>query len=242
VRVINNPVAEEHEDNQRFLRDIETWIGVKVETAINKDFPTCSAADVWMKRKYMSGIAGAPCTSELKKNARRQWESENKADWHVLGFTLDEQARAERFGKTERSNLLPILIHERITKADCFRMLFAANIEIPEIYKLGYPNANCIGCCKATSPTYWNHVRRVHPEIFDQRAKQSREIGARLVRYKGERIFLDELPSEATGAPMKGMDFECGSFCEERKFIGIDIRESQVELSGRRVAQVKEST
>ena len=27
VRVINNPVKEEHEDNQRFLRDVEKWLG-----------------------------------------------------------------------------------------------------------------------------------------------------------------------------------------------------------------------
>jgi hypothetical protein len=216
VRVINNPVAEEHEDNQRFLRDVEQWIGVEVETAVNKNFPSCSAVEVWAKQKYMSGIAGAPCTYELKKQARQQWEAKNKADWCVLGFTFDEQARAERFAKTERSNLLPILVSERITKADCFRILFAADIEIPMIYKLGYPNANCIGCCKATSPTYWNHVRSVHPEIFEQRATQSREIGARLVRVNGERMFLDELPEDATGNAMDGLNFECGSFCEER--------------------------
>ena len=28
VRVVNNPVAEEHPDNKRFLKDIEKWLGV----------------------------------------------------------------------------------------------------------------------------------------------------------------------------------------------------------------------
>jgi hypothetical protein len=87
---------------------------------------------------------------------------------------------------------------------------------LPEIYKLGYPNANCIGCVKATSPTYWNHVRKMHQDVFKQRATQSREIGAKLVRYKGKRIFLDELDPRARGKSMKNMDFECGLFCEER--------------------------
>lgn len=218
VRVINNPVAEEHEDNQRFLLDVQRWIGVEVETAVNENFPSCSAVDVWAKRKYMSGVAGAPCTLELKKQARLQWEFRNKVDWHVLGFTLDEQARAARFKQRERRNLIAVLVNEVITKADCFRILFAADIEPPAIYKMGYPNANCIGCCKATSATYWNHVRTVHPAIFDQRAEQSRTIGARLVRLDGERIFLDELPPGATGDPMATLDFECGSFCEDRLF------------------------
>lgn len=216
VRVINNPVAEEHEDNQRFLRDVQAWIGIKVETAVSKEFPSCSAVDVWAKRKYMSGITGAPCTYELKKRARQQWEATHKAEWCVLGFTFDEQSRADRFIKTERSNLIPILVDERISKSDCFRILFAADIEIPIIYKLGYPNANCIGCCKATSATYWNHVRNTHPDIFAQRAVQSREIGARLVRLNGERVFLDELPEDAIGDSMAAMGVECGSFCEER--------------------------
>lgn len=216
IRVVNNPVAEEHEDNKRFLKDVEQWIGQSIETAVNDKYPSCSAVDVWSRRKYMSGVAGAPCTLELKKEARKQWEQKNKVDWHVLGFTFDEQGRAERFKKGERKNLLAVLVDEQLTKGDCFGELIKAGIDVPEIYKLGYPNANCIGCVKATSPTYWNHVRKIHPEVFEARALQSRGIGARLVRVKGERIYLDELGPDARGQAMKSMDFECGNFCEER--------------------------
>jgi len=53
--------------------------------------------------------------------------------------------------------------------------------------------------------------------VFQQRAEQSRRIGAKLVRYKGKRLFLDELPEGAKGNPMKNMDIECGLFCEEWK-------------------------
>jgi hypothetical protein len=223
VRVVNNPVAEEHPDNHRFLKDVEKWLGVQIETAINPKFPSCSAVEVWAQRKFMGGIAGAPCTLELKKAARQEWENVNPVDWTVLGFTLDEQDRSDRFQMTERKSLLPVLIDERITKKDCFRILFAAGVEIPEIYKLGYPNANCIGCIKATSPTYWNHVRRIHPEVFEQRAQLSRKIGAKLVRVESERIFLDQLNPLATGAAMDGMSFECGSFCEERTLFSEEL-------------------
>ena len=34
VRVINNPVKEEDDDNQRFLLDVEKWLGIKIEKAI----------------------------------------------------------------------------------------------------------------------------------------------------------------------------------------------------------------
>jgi hypothetical protein len=111
---------------------------------------------------------------------------------------------------------LPILIDNKITKQNCFDILLSAGIQLPRIYALGYPNANCIGCVKATSPTYWNHVREKHPAIFEQRAKQSRQIGAKLVRVDNQRIFLDELDPSHMGRPMKNYDFECGIFCEER--------------------------
>jgi hypothetical protein len=216
VFVVNNPVLEEHHDNQRFLHDIENWIGVKIEKAINPKYPTTSIVDVFNKRKYMSGVKGAPCTLELKKNARVYWESMNNPDWHVLGFTFDEIKRHKSFTLSERQNVLPVLIDLKLTKQDCFKIINEAGIEIPKIYKIGFPNANCIGCVKASSPTYWNLVRNKFPSEFNVRAKQSREIGARLVRYKGKRIFLDELPLDAKGRDIKNMSIECGIFCEEK--------------------------
>lgn len=216
VRVINNPIAEEDDDNRRFLKDVEAWLGVTVEIAINPKYPSTSAVDVWDKRKYMAGPTGAPCTLELKKEARYHWEKTNHADWHVLGFTAEEKRRYDRFVMSERDNVLPVLIDLGITKAECFTIISNAGISLPNVYHMGYPNGNCIGCVKASSPTYWNHVRKMNPDVFDHRAKQSRRIGARLARHKGKRVFLDELPADAKGRSMKTMQVECGIFCEEQ--------------------------
>ena len=113
--------------------------------------------------------------------------------------------------------MLPVLIEAGITKAECFRIIQAAGIKLPRIYELGYPNANCIGCVKVTAPQYWNHVRKIHPEVFEARAKQSREIGCKLVEVGKVRIMLDELdPNETRGRALKTMDTDCGLFCEEK--------------------------
>ena len=216
VRVLNNPVQEEDADNRRFLADVETWLGVAVETVVNPVWPDASANTVWAARKGMSFPHGAPCTVELKKRARQVWEQTNPVDWHVLGFTADEKTRHDRFVLTERENVLPVLIDAGITKQQCFSILKAEGIALPRVYAMGYPNANCIGCVKATSPTYWNHVRRQHPAVFEERARLSRQLGAKLARHAGKRVFLDELPADALGRPMKNMDFECGIFCEEK--------------------------
>lgn len=216
VRIVNNPVVEEDPDNFRFLQDVSAWLGCEIEQAVNEEYPDASAVTVWNARKFMSAPHGAPCTQELKKRARQQWEERSPVDWHVLGFTADEEHRLRMFRLTERPNTLGVLVDQGITKADCFVRLQRAGIARPGIYERGYPNANCIGCVKATSPTYWNLVRRVDPHVFKSRAEQSRRIGAKLVRYKGERIYLDELPPDAKGRPLKNFDVECGIFCEEK--------------------------
>ncbi len=212
IIIVNNPIANEHPDNIRFLKDVEKWIGQEIVFATNPDFPSCDITDVFEKRKYISGIHGAPCTMLLKKEARYQFEKNNNIDWHVLGFTVDEWKRAKTFKRTERDNIIPILVTELLTKDDCFEILLDAGIKLPEIYSLGFPNANCIGCVKSQSPTYWNLVRDKFPDIFEQRAEQSRRLGVRLVKLKGKRIFLDELKATDKGGKIKS--WECGIFCD----------------------------
>jgi hypothetical protein len=214
ILVVNTDIKEEHKDNQRFKNDIEKWIGQKIIHAGNRLFPSNSIVDVFNKRKYMSGVKGAPCTGILKKEARYQFELENKIDWHVLGFTVEEKARHERFTKYERGNVIGVLIDENLTKNDCFQIIQDAGIKRPFIYELGFPNANCIGCVKSSSPTYWNLVRDKFPEVFEERAEQSKRIGCKLVKVKGKRIFLDELPTDAKGGKIKTWD--CGIFCDTK--------------------------
>lgn len=216
VRAVNNPVAEEDEDNLRFAKDVADWVGIEIEYVFHPKYPLGSAVDVWDRRKAMSFPKGAPCTSLLKIQARQHWENDNKVDWHVLGFTKDEQARHNKFVLTERENVLPILIDANMSKDDCGEMIRAAGLKLPRVYAEGYPNANCIGCVKATSPTYWNLVRETRPEVFAARAEQSRRLGSKLVRVNNKRIFLDELDPKAKGRSLKTMP-DCGLFCEEYK-------------------------
>lgn len=212
IMIVNNPVINEHPDNERFLKEVEAWLGVEIIKAINPNYPSCDIRDVFEKMKYISGTKGAPCTTKLKKEARYHFEKNNQIDWHVLGFTIDEWERQKKFNKFERGNTIPVLITELITKEDCFKILQNAGIKLPEIYSLGYPNANCIGCVKSQSPTYWNLVRNTFPDVFNERAEQSRRIGAKLVKRKGKRIFLDELLPTDKGGKIKS--WECGIFCD----------------------------
>ena len=66
VLIVNNPIKEEDVDNVRFKRDMEKWINQPIIEAVNPEFPEASICEVFARKKYMSGVKGAPCTLMLK--------------------------------------------------------------------------------------------------------------------------------------------------------------------------------
>lgn len=168
--------------------------------------------EVSAKTRWMAGVKGARCTTELKKIPRRDFQKSE--DVHIFGFTSDERGRIDRF---ENNNPEIFVAHPlkdcQLTKDDCYLILEQSGIELPAMYGLGFKNNNCIGCYKATSAQYWNRVRFHFPEVFARRAKDSRELGVRLTRYKGDRIFLDQLPPEYLFDQPDEEDISCGPEC-----------------------------
>lgn len=182
-------------DNERFLHDCEAWFGQNVR--ILKSQKYTSTWDVWEKRRYINGIAGAPCTGELK--VAPQIKEQRLDDIHIFGYTADapDIRRAEFFRENWPDMKIETpLIDRGLSKAACLSIIKKAGIAPPRIYALGFPNANCLPCCKAQSPAYWALVRQHFPEQFTRMAKLSRELGAKLARLHGERVYIDEVPDD----------------------------------------------
>jgi hypothetical protein len=218
----------EHPDNERFLQDVERWIGKPITQLRSNKY--ASIDDVFAATRYMSGSKGARCTTELKKLPRVAFQRET--DTHIFGYTADEQRRADDFEKRNPELAVEwILIDEGISKEDCLKRLTSAGIALPKMYSLGFDHNNCMGCVKSASPGYWNRTRKLFPDVFARRAAQSRALGVRLVRVPidvgesiedalavtragkitGYRVFLDTLP-EDTYAPDD--DIDCGPVCQ----------------------------
>jgi hypothetical protein len=214
-----NPLAiycdlskNENADNVRFRAEVEQWTGIKVTVIKSKLYDTVE--EVFEARQYMSGPAGAPCTVEMKKVPR--FDFQRADDTHIFGMTTDEASRIRKFESNNCDmNLAWPLVNSRMSKADCLEMLMDAGIILPTMYRLGYSNNNCEGCVKASSARYWNLVRKTSPEVFRRRCEQSRRLGCKLVRWKGERIYLDELPEEADDQITE--QISCGPDCGESR-------------------------
>lgn len=187
--------GSEDYDNKRFMADCETWFENKITILKSNKFD--STWDVFEKIKYLSGINGAPCTGELKVKPRLEFQK--PGDIHVFGYTSDSRdvSRADALRENWPDLLIETPLIERgITKAGCLAMLRTMGIKEPRTYALGFPNGNCIPCVKATSAAYWALVRMHFPVEFWRMAKISRELGVRLARLNGERIFIDEIPAD----------------------------------------------
>ena len=201
-------VIEEHPDNKRFLADCEKWFGQKIQILRN-DFYDGSIYKVFEKN-YIRTPKGAPCTRALKKQVRQRFEQQN--DRQVFGYTAEEEDRVERFMDSNNDvKLWSILIEKGLTKQDCLAMIDRAGIELPAMYKLGYTNNNCVGCVKG-GLGYWNKIKVDFPEAFNKMAQTERLLGVKILKSKGERIYLDELPVGAGDYPTE-VSIECGIFC-----------------------------
>jgi len=200
----------EHEDNRRFMSDCEKWFGKEIKTIRSKQFS--STWEVWEKRRYLASPFGAPCTSEMKVAPRLDFQL--PSDTHVFGYTADSSdvRRANRMLETypDMKQRHP-LIEKGITKSACLAMLETAEIAPPVTYAMGFPNANCIPCVKATSPAYWALVRKEAPEEFSKMKELSRRLNVRLAQLRGERIFIDEIPEDhpVTSPIAPACDFLC---------------------------------
>lgn len=202
--------GSEHPDNERFIADCVRWFNAPVERLRSDRY--ADTWDVFERRRYLAGIDGALCTTELKVMPRIAWQQPH--DTHVFGYTADanDVARATRLRETYFEMKIDTpLIDRGLTKAACIEMVQRAGIEVPVMYRLGFHNNNCIPCVKATSPNYWALVRREFPDTFDRMARLSRDLDVRLCRIRDERRFIDEIPADwpVTEAIAPSCDFLC---------------------------------
>ena len=197
-------LKHEHPDNRRFMADCERWLGKSIKLLKSETYE--DIFDVFDKTGWLVGPGGARCTAELKRAVREKYQ--RLGDVHVFGMSVDEAKRIARFEEDNPELYLLWPVRDAgMTKQDCLNMLMRAGIELPEMYKLGYTNNNCIGCVKGKKG-YWNKIRVDFPEAFDRMVSQERKMNARVL---GD-VFLDQLPPNA-GRYASELEIQCTAAC-----------------------------
>jgi len=207
-----------HPDNERFKSDCEKWYGCEIKTIQSREYK--DQFDAIEKTGLVNHPQrGAACTQLLKKEVRYELEelySYNLFnDYTILnqvwGFEFDKTQvnRAIRFGQQyPYTNPKFPLIEKGVDKNMCAGILINAGIELPEMYKLGYSNNNCVGCVKG-GKAYWNKIRIDFPPVFYRMAKLERKAGYSCING----TFLDELDPKAGRMKTEVMP-NCGLVCD----------------------------
>ena len=218
--IVNAYIEEEHKDNRRFAADCEAWFGQPIVWLRDTKY-NASAIQVFETVGFIKGLRGASCTSRIKRGLLDKWKE--PGDVMVLGFTAEEKERADDFEERnpDKAVIFP-LIERGLTKEDCKAMIERAGIKLPEMYLLGYDNANCIGCVKG-GQGYFRAVREDFPAQFERLAQAEDKVAAlhgenayilihRSGPLKGKRFPLRELSAGKAhrGEPLPN----CGFYCE----------------------------
>ena len=207
VEICYIETGSHHPDMMRFLKDCEKWFGKKIiflKSRYKNHFDVIERTGIIRMPKY------ATCTKFLKVRVREEFEYTHPEITHYIwGFEKGkrEEERAKRMVERypQYKHLFP-LIEQNLDKNSCLALLEKENIKLPEMYKLGYSNNNCIGCVKG-GMYYWNKIRKDFPEIFKQMSELERKLGHHCLKE----CFLDELPENA-GRDNPIMP-QCSIFC-----------------------------
>ena len=210
VTVAYIDTGSEHSDNVRFRQDVERWLGVPV--LVLKSDKYSDVDDVIARTRYIRGQHGARCSGELKRAVRLAFQQPD--DIQVFGYHAKERKRADKFTEANIGlNLHYPLIEAELTHDDCLALIHEVGIELPEMYKLGYNNNNCLGCVKAEGPGYWNRIRRDFPDVFAKRSAQERAYGYAMVRINRVPVYLDELDPTLGDMSIEPV-VQCGLLCQ----------------------------
>jgi len=186
VRVIFIDTKNEDKDTYRFKADCERWLGVPIETISTDKWETIE--EVWEHYLSLNVATGAICSTELKRVVRQNFQMKNAYSYQAFGFDAKEINRARNMKRNyPDSNPIFPLIYQLIDKGESIKMLQKHGIEVPDSYKMGYSNNNCLetGCVKG-GIGYWQKFRVDFPDRYYKMAMREHYY----TRLKGEPVTI----------------------------------------------------
>jgi len=190
--VIMIDTKNEHADTYRFLKDCEKWYGVTIKkiSAIGRDGKYKNIQDVWRHHKSLNVATGAICSTQLKRRVREEYQKDNTFSHQVFGFEFNKKefnrATSLAMNHPKSKPIFPLLMLG-YDKNKCLELVEDAGIAIPEAYKMGFHNNNCLNTgCVQGGIGYWQKMKRDFPNKFEKMANIEHE----LTEEKGEPVTM----------------------------------------------------
>lgn len=161
VTLLTADTREEHPDNWRFAHEVHGRLGCKWVVLADGRTPM----EVGRDRKVVPNNRMAVCSLILKRQLLRAWIDEHcdPADTTIyLGYDWTEPERIDAAWPNWAPFTVAAPLAEKpyTSKPDLLATFRARGIEPPELYRRGFPHANCGGACVRGGQAQWELLLR----------------------------------------------------------------------------------
>ena len=193
--------AWEDKDLYRFLDDLESYW----EKEIVKLKEGRTPLQVGKDRKFILNSRIRTCSFVLKQQPFKKFIKELDKPLTVhLGLDWSEEHRMaapkKNYEQMEGVSVDYPLIWKPIITKKYSEVVESWGIEIPRLYKLGFPHNNCGGRCVAQGKKEWRRLKNIFPERFEEVADWEQMMKETLPTAKDKSILknitLKELAKE----------------------------------------------
>lgn len=159
-----SPHAGEDEDTYRFIAEAAVNVGGTLVTLTE-------GRDVWQvfhDNRFLGNSRLANCSKFLKQQPCREWLDANCDPADTTVYVGIDWTETHRLPAIERA-YLPFKAEAPLTEApfiDAKAECIAAGIEIPRLYKAGFPHNNCGGFCVRAGQAQFELLLREHPARY----------------------------------------------------------------------------
>ncbi len=173
----------EDEDTYRFLRAAAADVGGELVWLTEGR----TIWEVFRDERMLGNTRADPCSRVLKRAPARRWVEEHldpASSTVYLGLTWDESHRLDRarpYWSPYRVEA-PLVEAPYLMKPDLVAQAERAGLPLPDLYRLGFPHANCGGGCVKAGAAHFAHLLRVLPERFAEWEREEEAMRQHLER------------------------------------------------------------
>lgn len=162
-----SPHVGEDEDTYRFINEAAANIGAELVTVSD-------GRDIWQVFKddrFLGNSRLANCSKFLKQKPCRDWLEANHDPAETIVYVGIDWSESQRLPAIE-AGWAPYPAHAPLTEPpylDRIAMLGALEaegIEVPRLYRAGFPHNNCGGFCVRAGQAQMELLHREHPDRY----------------------------------------------------------------------------
>lgn len=172
-----SPHVGEDEDTYRFITEAAANVGGAL-VVLNE------GRDIWQvfhDRRFLGNSRQANCSTELKQKPARAWLEANCDPADTVVYVGIDWSESHRMPAVEAAYLpyiaeAPLMDPPLLDKADMLAALEAEGIDVPRLYRAGFPHNNCGGFCVRAGQAQFELLLREHPDRYAYHEAKEQEL------------------------------------------------------------------